>query len=128
MGSNDGRMGSNEVKILTPEGGVMTVIGTVIPPEVDLNDERYGAGGMPILDQLKLLAQWGPLFGRLQGVVTAPTPKDKALAVLEALTFAAGKTATTLDDQVIDHLEAILKTEEGAALFNWIVTLVRVAA
>lgn len=121
-------MADGEVKILTPEGGVMTVRGTVIPPEVNLDDERFGAGGIPILEQLKLLAQWGPLLGRLQTIAQAPTPKDKAIAVLEALEFAAGKTATQIDDQVIAHLEAILKTEEGAALFNWIVTLVKVAA
>jgi len=121
-------MGESEVKILTPEGGVMTVKGTVIPPEVDLNDERFGAGGMPILEQLKLLAQWGPLLGRLQTIALAPTPKDRALAVLDALEFAAGQTKTTIDDQVISHLEAVLKTPEGAALFNWIATLVKVAA
>ena len=121
-------MGESEVKILTPEGGVMTVKGTVIPPEVDLNDERFGAGGMPILEQLRLLAQWGPLLGRLQTIAMAPTPRDRALAVLDALEFAAGKTSTTIDDAAIAHLEAILKTEEGAALFNWVVALVKVRA
>lgn len=121
-------MGESEVKILTPEGGVMTVKGTVIPPDVNLDDERFGAGGMPILEQLKLLAQWGPLLGRLQTIALAPTPKDRALAVLDALQFAAGNTKTTIDDEVIAHLEAILKTPEGAALFNWVVALVKVAA
>ena len=108
-------MGESEVKILTPEGGVMTVRGTVIPPEVNLDDDRFGAGGMPILDQLKLLAQWGPLLGRLQTIAMAPTPKDRALAVLDALEFAAGQTKTTIDDDVVAHFEAILKTEAGAS-------------
>lgn len=121
-------MGESEVKILTPDGGVMTVKGTVIPPEVNLDDERFGAGGIPILEQLKLLAQWGPLLGRLQTIAMAPTPKDRALAVLDALEFAAGNTKTTIDDEVISHLEAILKTPEGASLFNWIVSLVKVPA
>jgi hypothetical protein len=121
-------MGEGEVKILTPEGGVMTVKGTVIPSEVNLDDERFGARGMPILDQLKLLAQWGPLLGRLQTIAMAPSPKDRALAVLDALEFAAGQTTTTIDDDVIAHFEAVLKTEQGAALFDWIVALVKVAA
>jgi len=121
-------MNENEVKILTPEGGVMTVKGTVIPPEINLDDDSFGAGGMPILQQLQLLSQWGPLLGRLQTIAMAPTPKDRALAVLDALEFAAGQTKTTIDDQVISHLEAVLKTPEGAALFNWIATLVKVAA
>lgn len=121
-------MVESEVKILTPDGGVMTVKGTVIPPEVNLDDERFGAGGIPILEQLKLLAQWGPLLGRLQAIATSETARDRALAVLDALEFAAGKTKTTVDDDVVKHLEAILKTDEGAALFNWIVALVKVPA
>ena len=119
---------ADEVKILTPEGGVMTVRGTVIPPEVNIDDERFGAGGMPIFDQLRLLAQWGPMLGFLQNVATAAQPKDKAIAILDALLFASGKTQTTVDDEVVKHLTAILKSPEGAALFNWIATLVKVAA
>jgi hypothetical protein len=119
-------MADGEVKILTPSGGVMTIQGVVIPPELNLDDERYGAGGFPILEQLKLLAQWGPLLGRLQAIAVAPTPKDKALAVLDALAFAAGQTTTKIDDEAVANLEAVLKTPEGAALFNWIVTLVSV--
>jgi len=121
-------MAENEVKILTPEGGVMTIQGTVIPSDVNLDDERFGAGGMPIFEQLKLLAQWGPLLAKLQPVIQAPSAKDQAIAVLDALTFAAGKTKTTIDDDVIRHLEAVLKTPEGAALFNWLVALLKVGA
>jgi hypothetical protein len=120
-------MADGEVKILTPSGGVMTIQGVVIPPEFNLDDERYGAGGfLPILEQLKLLAQWGPLLARFQAIAVAPTPKDKALAVLDALAFAAGQTTTKIDDEAVANLEAVLKTPEGAALFNWIVTLVSV--
>lgn len=115
------------VKILTPGGGVMTVEGTVIPPEVNLDDERFGAGGMPILDQLRLLANWGPLLGHLQAVATAPTAREKALAILRALMFAAGKTNTPVDDEVVKHLEAILRSPEGAALFDWLGSVLKVS-
>lgn len=118
---------ADTVKILTPAGGVMEVQGTVIPPEVNLDDERFGAGGIPILDQLRLLAQWGPLLGFLQQVAQAPTSKDKALAILSALLFASGRTATPIDDEVVKHLEAILKSPEGGALFDWIAGIVKVA-
>lgn len=121
-------MVESEVKILTPEGGVMTVTGTVIPPEVDLDDERFGAGGIPILKQLQLLAQWGPLLSLLSPIATASTPRDKAVAVLQALAFAAGRTKTTIDDEVVAHFEAVLKTPEGEALFNWVAALAKVSA
>lgn len=114
---------SDFVSIQTPEG-VMQVQGTVVP----FDPERFGAGGMPILDQLKMLATWGPMLGFLQQVATSATPKDKAVAVLEALLFAAGKTQTKVDDEVVTHLEEILKSPQGGAFFNWLITILKVAA
>jgi hypothetical protein len=34
------------------------------------DDELYGAS-LPIFDKLKLLAEWAPLIGRVQGVINA---------------------------------------------------------
>ena len=67
------------------------------------------------------LAEWAPLLGRLQAVVTAETPHDQAVAVVKALQWAAGKSGTELDDEALFHLEALLKTPEGQAFFTWIV-------
>lgn len=120
-------MSDEVVKILTPEGGVMTVRGTVIPPEVNLDETQFGAG-LPIFEQLRLLAQWGPMLGYLQAVVTAPTARDKSLAILSALLFAAGKTQTTVDDDVVKHLEAMLRSPEGAAFFDWLAKTIKVPA
>jgi hypothetical protein len=86
--------------------------------------EVYGAG-MPILDKLKLLAEWAPLLGRLQGVMDATTPEQQALAVVKALQWAAGKSSTDIDDEALYHIEAVLKSAEGKAAFAWIVAKVR---
>jgi hypothetical protein len=83
-------------------------------------EDLYGAN-LPILEKLKLLAEWAPLLGRLQAVVTAETPHDQAVAVVKTLQWAAGKSATELDDEALFHLEALLKTPEGQAFFTWIV-------
>lgn len=91
---------------------------------MDANDDLYGAN-LPILDKLKLLAEWAPLLGRLQGVIDASTPHDQALAVVKTLQWAAGKSPTELDDEALYHLEAVLKTPEGQAFFNWVVSKVR---
>lgn len=88
------------------------------------NEEVYGASGMPILDKLKLLAEWAPLIGRLQVVLDAQSPLDRATGIVKALQWAAGKSNTTLDDEALYHLEAVLKTPEGQALFNWVVAKV----
>jgi hypothetical protein len=82
------------------------------------DEELYGAG-FPLFEKLKLLAEWAPLLGRLQAVTSAQTPHDQALAIVKALQWAAGKSQTALDDEALFHLEAVLKTPEGAAFFKW---------
>jgi hypothetical protein len=84
-------------------------------------EEIYGAS-FPLVDKLRLLTEWAPLIGRLQGVMSAETPHDQALAITKTLQWAAGKsTGTTVDDEAVYHLEAILKSPEGKAFFDWVV-------
>jgi hypothetical protein len=87
-------------------------------------DELYGAG-MPIFEKLKLLAEWAPLLGRLQSVMDAQTPHEQSVAVVKALQWAAGKSGTSMDDEALFHLEAVLKSPEGAAFFKWVVSKVQ---
>lgn len=87
-------------------------------------EELYGAG-LPILEKLKLLAEWAPLLGRLQAVIDADTPEAQALAIVKALQWAAGKSSTEVDDEALYHIEAVLKSDEGRAAFNWVVQKVQ---
>lgn len=86
------------------------------------NEELYGAG-IPLLDKLKMFAEWAPLIGRLQAIGAAADPHARAVAICEALKWAAGKSSTALDDEALDHVEAILKTPEGKAAFDWVVSV-----
>ncbi len=86
-------------------------------------EELYGAG-FPLLEKLKLLAEWAPLLARLQAVGDAKTPHERAVAVVKTLQWAAGKSATEVDDEALGHFEAVLKTPEGTAFFDWIVSQV----
>jgi hypothetical protein len=90
---------------------------------MDNEEEIYGAG-LPIFEKLKLLAEWAPLIGRLQSVMDAKTPYDQATSVVKTLQWAAGKSQTSLDDEALFHLEAVLKTPEGQAFFNWVIAQV----
>jgi hypothetical protein len=54
----------------------------------------------------------------------AKTPYDQATAVVKTLQWAAGKSSTSLDDEALFHLEAVLKTPEGQAFFNWVIAQV----
>jgi hypothetical protein len=84
------------------------------------NEQEFGAG-LDLFSKLKLLAEWAPLLNRLQMVALAKEPHDQALAVVSALQWAAGKSTTEIDDQALAHVEAVLKTKEGQAMFNWVV-------
>jgi len=92
--------------------------------EVILVEENDYGAGLPLFDKLQLLAEWAPVIGRLQAVMDSKTPQDRAKSIIKALQWAAGKSSTTLDDEALFHLEAVLKSPEGAAFFDWLVAKV----
>jgi hypothetical protein len=86
-------------------------------------EEVYGAN-FPLLDKLRLLAEWAPLLARLQAVGVAKTPHDQALAAVAVAQWAAGKSSTTVDDEMLGHFEAILRTPQGQAFLEWFIAQV----
>jgi hypothetical protein len=90
-----------------------------------MNDPNdiYGAN-LSILEKLKMLAEWAPLIGRVQAIASASTPHEQALAVVSAVQWAAGKSGTDIDDEALFHLEAVLRSAEGKAFFDWIISKV----
>jgi hypothetical protein len=81
-------------------------------------EEIYGAG-FPLLDRLKLLAEWAPLLAQLQVIGSAKSPHEQAVAIVKTLQWAAGKSTTSLDDETLRHVEAVLRTKEGKEAFDW---------
>jgi hypothetical protein len=41
------------------------------------------------------------------------------VAIVKTLQWAAGKSTTSLDDETLRHVEAVLRTPEGKAAFDW---------
>lgn len=85
---------------------------------MESEEEIYGAG-FPLLDRLKLLAEWAPLLAQLQIIGSAQSPHEQAVAIVKTLQWAAGKSTTSLDDETLRHVEAVLRTPEGKAAFEW---------
>jgi hypothetical protein len=85
---------------------------------MESEEEIYGAG-FPLLDRLKLLAEWAPLLAQLQVIGSAQSPHEQAVAIVKTLQWAAGKSTTSLDDETLRHVEAVLRTPEGKAAFDW---------
>ena len=86
--------------------------------EIDNDEELYGAG-FPLIEKLKLLAEWAPLIAQLQAIGSAASPHEQAVAVVKTAQWAAGKRMNTLDDEALKHVEAVLRTPEGKAMFDW---------
>lgn len=83
---------------------------------------------MSLFEKLKLLSEWSPLFAQLQIVMAATDAHTRALATVDALQFAAGKTPTEIDDELLEHVESILRTKEGERFFAWIVEKAKAAS
>lgn len=88
---------------------------------MDASEEVCGEvyASLSIVDKVKLLAAWAPMLAKLEAVAVAKNPQDKALALVAALRLAADHTTTVKDNNVLDHVEALLKTPEGKALVEW---------
>lgn len=84
----------------------------------NLDDQDFGA--FPTLETLKALAEWAPVISAFQAVLSADTPREKAASFMKLAIKLAGKTRTHVDDEALEHLEATLKTPEGAAFIDWL--------
>lgn len=82
--------------------------------------ERYG-NSLSIWEKLVLIQAWSPLLGYAQQYLNALDPYAKAVIVSDCCEWLASKTDSTLDNQLVQHLAAILKTAEGERLVRWVV-------
>lgn len=74
-------------------------------------------------EKLRILVEWAPLIGLASEISAATTPLERALRISAALRWASRKTGTPIDDEVVELLEAVLRSKEGQALFDYLVTL-----
>lgn len=66
------------------------------------------------------LISYLPLIPLLQQIANAGSPADQARAIIGLLRFGANRTGTSKDDELLDLLEPVLRTPEGANLARWI--------
>lgn len=72
------------------------------------------------IDKIKMLSEWAPLLGMVQQITAENDQRQRALLVIEALSFAASKSDTVIDDEVLSHFEAILMSPQGASFFDYV--------
>jgi len=79
---------------------------------------RYGAN-LNIWQQIQLLSVWSPLIGYAQRFVNEADPYKRAIVAAEGLEWVASKTNAQLDDELVQLIAAILRTQQGEALVRW---------
>lgn len=78
---------------------------------------------LSIFEQLRMLQEYLPLLGFGQRWLAEPDAGRRALIVGDMGEWIASKTANTVDDAIVRHLIAILKTPEGEAMVRYLVSL-----
>lgn len=81
-----------------------------------------------IVEQIRLVNQWMPVLGFGQRWLAEQDAAKRSLIVADLAEWLASKTETRLDDQLVDHVAAILKTPEGEALVRFVVSFGEAAA
>lgn len=66
------------------------------------------------------LVSYLPLIPLLQNIANNDDPVARARAIIELLRFGSKRSATTKDDELLDLLEPVLRTNEGANLARWV--------
>lgn len=87
----------------------------------------YGApkAKFTVWDKLRMLQEWAPVLVYAQDFISTDDVHEKTLIVANCCEWLASKTTgTTLDDELVSHITAVLKSPEGEALLRWIVAKV----
>lgn len=87
---------------------------------------KYG-NTLNMWQSLMLLQRWSPLIGYGQRFVAELDPYRKSIIVSEAAEWLASQTAAQADDQLVNLLADLLKTQQGEALVRWILLQVEAA-
>ena len=76
---------------------------------------------MNIFDKIRLISEYAPLLSYLQQLANADEVTDKVSVAADAAEWIATKTEMEWDDEVVSLVADILRSDEGAALIEWIV-------
>ncbi len=87
---------------------------------------EYGdAKNLTIWEKIRILQEWSPLVTYVQAFIATPDTHQKSLIVADCCEWLASKsTGTKVDDELVAHLEAVLKSPQGEAFLRWAVAKV----
>ncbi len=94
------------------------------------NNPNYGASAsaLSVWEKIKLFQDWYPLVTFAQAFLATQDPHQKAVVVADCAEWLASKSkGTTIDDELVQHLTAVLKSPQGEALLRWAIDKVNQA-
>ena len=90
--------------------------------EMTAQEQAQYGNSLTIWEKLLLIQSWAPLITFGQRFAATPDPYAKSLVVSECCEWLAGRTDSGLDDDLVKHLAAVLKTQEGENLVRWVLS------
>jgi len=72
-----------------------------------------------LAERLRLLVEWSPVLSYATKISNAPNDHEFVLAVADLCAFLSKKTHVEFDDQLVQHITDILRSEEGQAFVQW---------
>lgn len=80
-----------------------------------------------MFEKIRLLAEYAPLLGYAQDIGATKDPHERALIAIEAASWLARRSETTVDDEVLSMIKEVLESEAGERLFTYIVDSIKKA-
>lgn len=89
-----------------------------------MDEDVYGSK-LTLWDKIRILQEWSPAVAYIQSFLATSDPHQKACVVADACEWAASKTrGTTVDDELVSHLSALLRSPQGESFLRWILAKV----
>jgi hypothetical protein len=81
-------------------------------------------GSLNMFEQVALITEWSPLLMYAKQIVSESDAQKKTLLACDALEWLAAKTQSKFDDELIAHVDAIVKSKEGSDFLLWAIAKV----
>lgn len=87
-----------------------------------VDENKYGAASnISLWDKIRLLQEWSPVVTYVQAFLAESDPHAKTLIVADACEWLASKSKNTqVDDELVAHVTAVLKSPQGESLLRWV--------
>lgn len=76
---------------------------------------------MSVWEKIRIIQEWSPLVTYIQSFLAVGDTHQKSLIVTDACEWLASKSQTKVDDELVAHIEAILKSPQGESFLRWVV-------